>query len=48
MLDSERISESEVETIDKKAFETVENAAEEAMTYPEPDPTHMEDEVYAP
>jgi TPP-dependent pyruvate/acetoin dehydrogenase alpha subunit len=37
-----------VERIDRQAFETVEHAAEEAMTFPEPDPTHMEDEVYAP
>jgi len=46
--DSERISDSEVERIDQQAFETVEHAAEEAMTFAEPDPTHMEDEVYAP
>lgn len=46
--ESERVSESEVERIDQQAFETVEHAAEEAMTYAEPDPTHMEDEVYAP
>jgi pyruvate dehydrogenase E1 component alpha subunit len=48
LLESERVSESEVERIDRQAFETVEHAAEEAMTFPEPDPTHMEDEVYAP
>ena len=48
LLESERISESEVERIDQQAFETVEHAAEEAMTFAEPDPTHMEDEVYAP
>jgi len=46
--ESERVSESEMERIDRQAFETVEHAAEEAMTYAEPDPTHMEDEVYAP
>jgi len=48
LLESERVSESEVERIDKQAFETVEHAAEEAMTFAEPDPTHMEDEVFAP
>jgi pyruvate dehydrogenase E1 component alpha subunit len=48
LIISELVDESEVERIDRQAFETVENAAEEAMTFPEPDPTHMEDEVYAP
>jgi len=48
LLESERVSEYEVERIDKQAFETVEHAAEEAMTFAEPDPTHMEDEVFAP
>ena len=48
LLESERVSGSEVERIDQQAFETVEHAAEEAMTFAEPDPTHMEDEVYAP
>jgi TPP-dependent pyruvate/acetoin dehydrogenase alpha subunit len=43
-----RISESEMERIDQEARETIEHAAEEAMTFAEPDPTHMEDEVYAP
>ena len=47
-LESERVSESELARIDQQAFETVEHAAEEAMTFAEPDPTHMEDEVYAP
>jgi len=46
--ESERVSESEVERIDQQAYKTVEHAAEEAMTFAEPDPTHMEDEVYAP
>ena len=48
LLESERVSETEIERIDKQAFETVELAAEEAMTFAEPDPTHMEDEVFAP
>ena len=48
LIESERVNESEVEHIDRQAFETVEHAAEEAMTFSEPDPTYMEDEVYAP
>jgi TPP-dependent pyruvate/acetoin dehydrogenase alpha subunit len=43
VMDSE-----EVETIDQEAKATVDRAAEEALTFPEPSPENMEDEVYAP
>jgi TPP-dependent pyruvate/acetoin dehydrogenase alpha subunit len=42
------MSEVEVEAIDLAAQETVDRAAEEAAAMPEPNPEHMEDEVYAP
>jgi TPP-dependent pyruvate/acetoin dehydrogenase alpha subunit len=37
-----------VEAIDQEAKSTVDRAAEEALTFPEPDPENLEDEVYAP
>jgi TPP-dependent pyruvate/acetoin dehydrogenase alpha subunit len=42
------MSEDEVEAIDLAAQQTVDRAADEAAAMPEPDPEHMEDEVYAP
>jgi pyruvate dehydrogenase E1 component alpha subunit len=42
------MSEDEVEAIDLAAQATIDRAAEEASTMPEPDPENMEDEVYAP
>ncbi len=39
---------AEVEAIDKEAKATIDRAAEEALTFPEPSPENMEDEVYAP
>ena len=38
----------ETETIDQQAKATIDRAAEEALTYPEPSPEAMEEEVYAP
>ena len=38
----------EVEAIDQAAKATIDRAAEEALTFPEPSPENMEDEVYAP
>jgi TPP-dependent pyruvate/acetoin dehydrogenase alpha subunit len=38
----------ELETIDQQAKVTIDRAAEEALTYPEPSPEAMEEEVYAP
>jgi len=41
------MDEQEAEGIDQEAKATVDRAAEEALTFPEPSPEHMEDEVYA-
>ena len=38
----------DVEAIDRQAKATIDRAAEEALTFPEPSPEGMEDEVYAP
>jgi pyruvate dehydrogenase E1 component alpha subunit len=38
----------EAEAIDREARATVDRAAEEALTLPEPSPENIEDEVYAP
>jgi pyruvate dehydrogenase E1 component alpha subunit len=38
----------ELEAIDLKAKATIDRAAEEALTFPEPSPDNLEDEVYAP
>ena len=48
LLTSGMMSEDEVEAIDLAAKATIDRAAEEASTMPEPDPENMEDEVYAP
>jgi TPP-dependent pyruvate/acetoin dehydrogenase alpha subunit len=42
------MTQDEVEAIDQAAKETIDRAAEEAATMPEPSPENMEDEVYAP
>jgi TPP-dependent pyruvate/acetoin dehydrogenase alpha subunit len=42
------MSEDEVEAIDLAAKATIDRAAQDAATMPEPDPENMEDEVYAP
>jgi TPP-dependent pyruvate/acetoin dehydrogenase alpha subunit len=42
------MTEEEVGAIDRNAKETIDRAAEEAATMPEPSPENMEDEVYAP
>jgi pyruvate dehydrogenase E1 component alpha subunit len=39
---------AEVEAIAGEAKATIDRAAEEALTFPEPSPENMEDEVYAP
>jgi pyruvate dehydrogenase E1 component alpha subunit len=38
----------ELESLDRDAKATIDRAAEEALTLPEPSPDNMEDEVYAP
>ena len=37
----------EVEAVDQAAKAAIDHAAEEALTFPEPSPENMEDEVYA-
>lgn len=48
LLEAEVMSTEELEAIDQTAKATIEHAAEEALTFAEPSPEHMEDEVYAP
>jgi TPP-dependent pyruvate/acetoin dehydrogenase alpha subunit len=48
LLEAGVMDSEEVETIDREAKATVDRAAEEALTFPEPSPENMEDEVYAP
>jgi TPP-dependent pyruvate/acetoin dehydrogenase alpha subunit len=48
LLEGGVMSEEEVEAIDVAAKATIDRAAKEAATMPEPSPEHMEDEVYAP
>jgi len=38
----------ELEAVDRAAKRTIDDAAEEAVKFPEPSPENMEDEVYAP
>jgi pyruvate dehydrogenase E1 component alpha subunit len=38
----------ELESVDREAKATIDRAAEEALTLPEPSPDNLEDEVYAP
>jgi pyruvate dehydrogenase E1 component alpha subunit len=48
LVDAAVMTREEVEAIDQAARVAVDRAAEEALTFPEPSPDHMEDEVYAP
>ena len=48
LLEHGVMTEDELEAIDQAAKETIDRAAEEAATMPEPSPENMEDEVYAP
>lgn len=48
LVDSGMMSQDEVEAIDEESQATIDRAAEEAVTFPEPSPEHLEDEVYAP
>jgi TPP-dependent pyruvate/acetoin dehydrogenase alpha subunit len=42
------MSRERVEAIDQEASASIDRAAEEALTFPEPSPDNLEDEVYAP
>jgi len=48
LTDASVMTLDEVEAIDQAAKTAVDLAAEEALTFPEPSPLNMEDEVYAP
>ena len=48
LMDAGVMNSEQVEAIDREARATVDCAAEEALTFPEPSPENMEDEVYAP
>ena len=48
LLESEVMTGEQVDDIDRRAKETIDRAAEEAILLPEPSPENMEDEVYAP
>ncbi|MGE5374430.1 MAG: thiamine pyrophosphate-dependent dehydrogenase E1 component subunit alpha [Bacteroidota bacterium] len=48
LVDSAVMTEEEVEAIDQAAKTAIDRAAEEALTFPEPSPENMEEEVYAP
>ena len=45
--EAEMMTPEEMEAIDEEAKATVDRAAEEAITFPEPSPEYLEDEVYA-
>ena len=48
LIEAEVMTAEETEAIDRQAKATIDRAAEEAITMPEPSPENMEDEVYAP
>jgi len=48
LQDAGVMNAAEVEAIDGEAKATIDRATEEALTFPEPSPENMEDEVYAP
>jgi TPP-dependent pyruvate/acetoin dehydrogenase alpha subunit len=48
LIECRVIDQVEFDLLDKKCKDTITQAAEIALTFPEPDPTNMEEEVYAP
>lgn len=48
LKEAEVMNAEELEAIDREAKSTIDRAAEEAITLPEPSPDDLEDEVYAP
>lgn len=42
------MNDQELADIDQRAKQTIDRAADEALTFPEPSPERLEDEVYAP
>jgi pyruvate dehydrogenase E1 component alpha subunit len=48
LIDCHVIGQAEFDQLDKKCKDTITQAAETALTFAEPDPQNMEEEVYAP
>jgi len=48
LIDCRVIDQLEFDVLDKQCKDTITRAAETALTFPEPDPQNMEEEVYAP
>jgi pyruvate dehydrogenase E1 component alpha subunit len=48
LKEAEIMNAEELEAIDMEAKAIIDRAAEEALTFPEPSPDNLEDEVYAP
>ena len=48
LVSSQVYTQEEVQAIEQRARQTIDQAAEEAVQMPEPTPEHLEDEVYAP
>jgi acetoin:2,6-dichlorophenolindophenol oxidoreductase subunit alpha len=48
LVEAAVMTSDEVEALDQAAKTAVDRAAEEALTFPEPSPENMEDEVFAP
>ena len=48
LLECERLTRAEIEQIDQSCKQIVQQAAEVALSYPDPDPSILEAEVYAP
>jgi TPP-dependent pyruvate/acetoin dehydrogenase alpha subunit len=48
LKEAEIVNAEELEAIDMEAKATIDRAAEEALTFPEPSPDNLEEEVYAP
>ncbi len=48
LVEATVMTHTEAEALDQAAKTAIDHAAEEALTFPEPSPLNMEDEVYAP
>jgi acetoin:2,6-dichlorophenolindophenol oxidoreductase subunit alpha len=48
LVSSKLFTQEEVQAIEQRACQTIDQAAEVAAQMPEPSPEHMEDEVFAP
>lgn len=48
LMEAGVLTQAEVDEIDQRAKQAIDKATEVAVTFPEPDPATMEDEVYAP